>query len=142
MAADQQKTETRERSSKEDIRELRRQQEDRMISLGFSAEERQILFQMQPWKATWLINRLTVYDNRKDRVIKHLADVILAKEPLTSGRGADERAEIARGMWPSLRLAFIRLFAADEAPAQRASMPLAARAAFTTEQRRKVLWPK
>ncbi len=131
-----------ERSSKEDIRELRRQLEDRMVALGFSPEERDILFTMQPWKATWLINRLTVYDNRRDRVIKHLAEVILAKEENTSSFPLERRMEIARGSWPGLRTAFIRLFAADEAPAQRAQMPLASRAAFVTEQRRKVLWPK
>ena len=131
-----------DRTSKEDIRELRRQLEDRMVTLGFSTEERDILFTMQPWKATWLINRLTVYDNRRDRVIKHLAEVVLVKEDSTSSLPLDRRMEIARREWPSLRTAFIRLFAADEAPAQRAQMPLASRAAFVTEQRRKVLWPK
>ena len=140
--SEQEQKESKDRSSKEDIREMRRQLEDRMITLGFSAEERDILFSMQPWKATWLINRLTVYDNRRDRVIKHLADVILPKEPGTSGMAAAERLDLAREMWPQLRKAFIRLFAADEAPAQRAQMPLASRAAFVTEQRRKVLWPK
>ena len=140
--SEQEQKESKDRSSKEDIRELRRQLEDRMITLGFSAEERDILFSMQPWKATWLINRLTVYDNRRDRVIKHLADVILPKEPGTSGMDAAGRLDLAREMWPQLRKAFIRLFAADEAPAQRAQMPLASRAAFVTEQRRKVLWPK
>ena len=131
-----------DRSSKEDIRELRRQLEDRMVALGFSAEERNILFTMQPWKATWLINRLTVYDNRKDRVIKHLAEIVLAKEENISHLPLTERMEIARDLWHTLRTAFIRLFAADEAPAQRAQMPLSSRAAFQTEQRRKVLWPK
>ena len=131
-----------DRTSKEDIRELRRQLEDRMVTLGFSTEERDILFTMQPWKATWLINRLTVYDNRRDRVIKHLAEVVLVKEDSTSSLPLDTRMEIANREWPTLRTAFIRLFAADEAPAQRAQMPLASRAAFVTEQRRKVLWPK
>ena len=133
---------TGDRTSKEDIRELRRQLEDRMVTLGFSTEERDILFTMQPWKATWLINRLTVYDNRRDRVIKHLAEVVLVKEDSTSSLPLDTRMQIANREWPSLRTAFIRLFAADEAPAQRAQMPLASRAAFVTEQRRKVLWPK
>lgn len=133
---------TGDRTSKEDIRELRRQLEDRMVTLGFSTEERDILFTMQPWKATWLINRLTVYDNRRDRVIKHLAEVVLVKEDSTSSLPLDTRMEIANREWPTLRTAFIRLFAADEAPAQRAQMPLASRAAFVTEQRRKVLWPK
>ena len=138
----EQNGQTGDRTSKEDIRELRRQLEDRMVALGFSTEERDILFTMQPWKATWLINRLTVYDNRRDRVIKHLAEVVLVKEDSTSSLPLDRRMEIARREWPSLRTAFIRLFAADEAPAQRAQMPLASRAAFVTEQRRKVLWPK
>ena len=133
---------TGDRTSKEDIRELRRQLEDRMVTLGFSTAERDILFTMQPWKATWLINRLTVYDNRRDRVIKHLAEVVLVKEDSTSSLPLDTRMQIANREWPSLRTAFIRLFAADEAPAQRAQMPLASRAAFVTEQRRKVLWPK
>ena len=138
----EQNGQTGDRTSKEDIRELRRQLEDRMVALGFTPEEREILFTMQPWKATWLINRLTVYDNRKDRVIKHLAEVVLAKEDNTSSLPLDRRMEIANREWPTLRTAFIRLFAADEAPAQRAQMPLASRAAFVTEQRRKVLWPK
>ena len=138
----EQNGQTADRTSKEDIWELRRQLEDRMVALGFTQEERDILFTMQPWKATWLINRLTVYDNRKDRVIKHLAEVVLAKEDNTSPLPLDRRMEIARMSWPHLRTAFIRLFAADEAPAQRAQMPLSSRAAFVTEQRRKVLWPK
>ena len=138
----EQNGQTGDRTSKEDIRELRRQLEDRMVTLGFSTEERDILFTMQPWKATWLINRLTVYDNRRDRVIKHLAEVVLVKEDSTSSLPLDTRMQIANREWPSLRTAFIRLFAADEAPAQRAQMPLASRAAFVTEQRRKVLWPK
>jgi hypothetical protein len=138
----EQNGQTGDRTSKEDIRELRRQLEDRMVTLGFSTEERDILFTMQPWKATWLINRLTVYDNRRDRVIKHLAEVVLVKEDSTSSLPLDTRMEIANREWPTLRTAFIRLFAADEAPAQRAQMPLASRAAFVTEQRRKVLWPK
>ena len=138
----EQNGQTGDRTSKEDIRELRRQLEDRMVTLGFSTEERDILFTMQPWKATWLINRLTVYDNRRDRVIKHLAEVVLVKEDNTSSLPLDRRMEIANREWPRLRTAFIRLFAADEAPAQRAQMPLASRAAFVTEQRRKVLWPK
>ncbi|MCL5790398.1 MAG: hypothetical protein M1375_00280 [Candidatus Thermoplasmatota archaeon] len=138
----EQNGQTGDRTSKEDIRELRRQLEDRMVALGFTPEEREILFTMQPWKATWLINRLTVYDNRRDRVIKHLAEVVLVKEDSTSSLPLDTRMEIANREWPTLRTAFIRLFAADEAPAQRAQMPLASRAAFVTEQRRKVLWPK
>jgi hypothetical protein len=46
--------------------------------------------------------------------------------------------EIARMSWPHLRTAFIRLFAADEAPAQRAQMPLPSRIAFMTEEKRRV----
>ena len=131
-----------ERSSKEDIRELRRQWEDQLVALGFSPEERNILFTMQPWKAPWLINRLTVYDSRKERVIKHLAEVILAKQENTSFLPLARRMEIAREAWPRLRTEFIRLFATDEVPAQRAQMQPSSRAAFVTEQKRKVLWPK
>lgn len=131
-----------ERSSKEDIRELRRQWEDQLVTLGFTPEERNILFTLQPWKAPWLINRLTIYDNRKERVIKHLAEVILTKQENTSFLPLARRMEIAREAWPRLRTEFIRLFAADEVPAQRAQMPAASRAAFVTEQKRRILWPK
>ena len=138
----EQNGQTGDRTSKEDIRELRRQLEDWMVTIGFTPEERQILFTVLEYKAPWLISRLTVYDNRKDMATRHLAEVILAREENTSSLPLEMRMEIARKERPSLRTAFIRLFAVDEAAAKRAQMPLSSRTAFETEKRRGLIWPK
>ena len=42
--------ETGNNGTQEGIRQLRRQLEERMVDLGFSAEEREILLNMQPPK--------------------------------------------------------------------------------------------
>ena len=125
-------------ASYEDVRELRRQMEDRMIEEGYSEEEREILLNMQPYKARWLINRLTIYDNMRSAVEDHLANVILLKLPASRNLPEEERRKIAHLMVPGMRKAFIRLFSSDEGPAMRAQLPMASRAAFQTEKKRRV----
>jgi hypothetical protein len=134
--------ETGNNGTQEGIRQLRRQLEDRMIELGFSAEEREILLNMQPYKARWLINRLIIYDNMRSYVEAHLAHVILLKIDITKDLPASTRLEIAHRMMPGMRKAFIRTFSSDEAPAIRAQMPMASRIAFMTEEKGRVLWKK
>ena len=130
--------ETGSNGSQEEIRQLRRQLEDRMIELGFSAEERGILINMQPYKARWLINRLILYDTMRSYVEEHLAHVILLKIDITKNLPESTRLEIAHRMIPGMRKAFIRIFSSDEAPAIRAQMPMSSRIAFMTEEKRRV----
>jgi hypothetical protein len=131
-----------ERTSKEDIRELRRQQEDRMVALGFTAEQREILFSMEQRMATWLINNLTIRDSRADKLNRYRAEVILEREPLAASFSLEDRMQLSEELRPRLRKAFIRLFAADEAGMQKARMSPQMRASYMTEKERKVLWPK
>lgn len=130
------------RTSQSDIRELRRQLEERMVALGYSAEEREILLNMQPYKADWLIKRLIVFDNKREKVEAYLCDVVLKKTQTTRDLNAAEMRSMAHAIMPELRRAFIRLFSSDEAPALRAQMPLSARAAFMTEKKERVVWQK
>ena len=130
--------ETGSNGSQEEIRQLRRQLEDRMIELGFSAEERGILINMQPYKARWLINRLILYDTMRSYVEEHLAHVILLKIDITKNLPESTRLEIAHRMIPGMRKAFIRIFSSDEAPAIRAQMPMSSRITFMTEEKRRV----
>lgn len=139
---EEQKDNNKGRTSQQDIRELRRQLEDRMVSLGYSAEEREILLNMQPYKADWLNKQLIIFDNLKTKVEAHLSDVILKKEEDTKGMSDASRMDLARMEIPDLRLAFMRLFSSDEAPAIRAQMPLSARAAFMVEKKERVVWQK
>ena len=131
-----------ERMSKEDIRELRRQQEDRMVALGFTAEQREILFSMEQRRATWLTNNLTIRDSRADNLNRYRAEVILEREPLVASSSLEERMQLSRELRPRLRKAFIRLFAADEVGMQKARMSTQIRASYMTEKKRKMLWPK
>ena len=131
-----------ERTSKEDIRELRRQQEDRMVALGFTAEQREILFSMEQRRATWLTNNLTIRDSRADNLNRYRADVILEREPLAASFSLEDRMQLSEELRPRLRKAFIRLFAADEAGMQKARMSPQMRASYMTEKERKILWPK
>ena len=131
-----------ERTSKEDIRELRRQQEDRMVALGFTAEQREILFSMEQRMATWLINNLTIRDSRADKLNRYRAEVILEREPLAASFSLEDRMQLSEELRPRLRKAFIRLFAADEAGMQKARMSPQMRASYMTEKERKILWPK
>ena len=109
-----------------------------MVDLGFSAEEREILLNMQPYKARWLINRLIIYDNMRTYVEAHLANVILLKIPETKNLPEGTRKEMAHRMMPGMRRDFIKIFSSDEAPAMRAQMPLPSRIAFMTEEKRRV----
>ena len=129
-------------NSQEGIRELRRQLEERMVELGFSEEEREILLNMQPYKARWLINRLIIYDNMRTYVEAHLANVILLKISETKNLPESTRMEIAHRMMPGMRKAFIRIFSADEAPAMRAQLPISSRISFMTEKKGRVVWKK
>ena len=131
-----------ERTSKEDIRELRRQQEDRMVALGFTAEQREILFSMEQRRATWLTNNLTIRDSRADNLNRYRAEVILEREPLAASFSLEDRMQLSEELRPRLRKAFIRLFAADEAGMQKARMSPQMRASYMTEKERKILWPK
>ena len=126
----------------EDIRQLRRQLEERMIEIGFSAEEREILLNMQPYKARWLINRLIIYDNMRTYVEAHLANVSLLKISETKNLPENVREEIAHRMMPGMRRGFIKIFSSDEAPAMRAQMPMSSRITFMTEEKGRVLWKK
>lgn len=124
--------------SQEDIRALRRQMEDRMVAQGYSAEEIEILLHIQPYKANELLMILVGFDNRRRAMEEYLADIIFPRFDEGKMLPREERMEMAHAMMPELRKGFIRLFAADEAPAMRAQMAVSSRVAFMTEERRRI----
>lgn len=124
--------------SQEDVRELRRQMEDRMAAQGYSREEIDILLHVQPYKANELLMILVGFDNKREAMEEYLADVILMRFSEAKELPHSERMEIAHSMIPEIRKGFIRLFSADEGPAMKAQMPLQSRVAFMTEKERRM----
>jgi adenosine deaminase len=123
--------------SNDDVRVLRRQIEERMLSQGYSQEETDILLHIQPYKADQLLKLLTVFDNVQKVVAEYLADVIFPR--LTKMNvPRDDRLEMAKQMIPDVRKEFIKLFSADEAPALKAQMPLSSRLSFLAQEKEDV----
>jgi len=120
--------------SNDDVRILRRQIEERMLSQGYSQEEAYILLHIQPYKADQLLKLLIVFDNTQKPLVEYLADVIF---PRLTERNVprDDRLEIAKQMIPDVRKEFIKLFSADEAPALKAQMPLSSRLSFLAQEK-------
>jgi len=123
--------------SNDDVRVLRRQIEERMLSQGYSQEEAYILLHIQPYKADQLLKLLIVFDNTQKPLVEYLADVIF---PRLTERNVprDDRLEIAKQMIPDVRKEFIKLFSADEAPALKAQMPLSSRLSFLAQEKEDV----
>jgi len=123
--------------SNDDVRVLRRQIEERMLSQGYSQEEIDILLHIQPYKADQLLKLLIVFDNTQKPLAEYLADVIFPK--LTKiNVPRDDRLEMAKQMIPDVRREFIKLFSADEAPALKAQMPLSSRLSFLAQEKEDV----
>ena len=123
--------------SNDDVRVLRRQIEERMLSQGYSQEETDILLHIQPYKADQLLKLLIVFDNTQKQLAEYLADVIFPK--LTKiNVPRDDRLEMAKQMIPDVRREFIKLFSADEAPALKAQMPLSSRLSFLAQEKEDV----
>jgi len=123
--------------SNDDVRVLRRQIEERMLSQGYSQEETDILLHIQPYKADQLLKLLIVFDNTQKSLAEYLADVIFPR--LTKMNvPRDDRLEMAKQMIPDVRKEFIKLFSADEAPALKAQMPLSSRLSFLAQEKEDV----
>jgi len=123
--------------SNDDVRVLRRQIEERMLSQGYSQEETDILMHIQPYKADQLLKLLIVFDNTQKQLAEYLADVIFPR--LTKMNvPRDDRLEMAKQMIPDVRKEFIKLFSADEAPALKAQMPLSSRLSFLAQEKEDV----
>jgi hypothetical protein len=123
--------------SNDDVRVLRRQLEERMLSQGYSQEETDILLHIQPYKADQLLKLLIVFDNAQKPLAEYLADVIfpgLTKMNVPR----NDRLEMAKQMLPDVRKEFIKLFSADEAPALKAQMPLSSRLSFLAQEKEDV----